>query len=288
MNITNSDQKICLVAFYPVLGDPDKNIQKAVDIINRALKENVSLIVFPELSLSGYLLENLVQESAIGLEDQRLFDFKKLSQKADILLGTVLENPDGIYNSALVFSKGKIAHAHHKIYLPTYGMFDESRDFNSGDDLRYYPGTLGKTGILICEDAFHPILPYCLFVQRVKHVFILSSSPSRGFEDSKAESSASFKSWEERISHYAYHYGQYYYYINRSGVEDGIYFDGGSFAFSPFGKKIKMIKNDNMYFITINSKEIKEFFLKNPYSKEDNPELNQKILNRSIQLRYGN
>src|SRR5207249_5320046 len=105
--------------------------------VARAVAAGVMLLVFPELSLAGYFLRDLVVDSALRLDGPAMKDLLSLSGDLDVVLGAVIEEPDHRYfNASLYLSRGELVHVHRKVYLPTYGMFDEQRYLASGDRFR--------------------------------------------------------------------------------------------------------------------------------------------------------
>ena len=116
-------------------------------------------------------------------------------------------------------------------------MFDEARYFSRGNNLMSYEGALGKTAILICEDAWHMELAYAAAETRAEHVVVISSSPARGYVSGGAAFDSTL-TWQNRLRVFADSYGQNFIYCNRSGVEDGILYDGTCFAFDSDGSMI--------------------------------------------------
>jgi len=223
--------RVSFVPFFPRLGDLEHNFKEIVRII-KELKGKSDIIIFPELASSGYLLENLVISSAIELPNGLPEELVDASDGVEVILGVLLKESGTIYNAAVVLKDKKVHHVHKKIYLPTYGLFDETRYCSPGNDLITYEGTLGKCAVLICEDAFHPALAYATYAAGAEHVFVPSCSPTRGItEDEPA--AASYLRWRKRLEVYSESFGQFYYYVNRSGSEDGVYFDGKSIYVSP-------------------------------------------------------
>jgi len=119
----------------------------------QAADAGVDLLVFPELSLTGYFLKDLVAETAIPLHGGVMDELRGLSRDLDVVVGAVVEDPDHRYfNSSLYFSGGELVHLHRKVYLPTYGMFDEQRYFAPGNRFRSFKTGFGRAGMLVCED----------------------------------------------------------------------------------------------------------------------------------------
>lgn len=269
------------------MGEPKHNINKAVEIIKEIQqKSKADVIVFPELALNGYLLENLVREAAITKDDPVLDPIKELSQKTEIIMGMVLRIHSRLYNATVVFYENEIKHIQKKIYLPTYGMFDEARYLRRGSKLGVWQGRLGTSGILICEDAWHPVLPYALFQQGARHVFVVSASPNRGFEESSETEFASQLMWKKRLQVYAESYGMFFYYINRSGVEDGVYYGGQNFVVSAVGTHQDFESWDSWSLAKVHKDELSSAtYLGGPF-QEENFQLNMKILNESYESQY--
>jgi predicted amidohydrolase len=190
------------------------------------------IIVFPELALSGYLLESLVSESAMTLTEVEEFAAELaesgLPGSTEFILGLPLREGGEIFNAAVVLAGGSIKHVHRKLFLPTYGMFDEGRYFTRGTRFEFYQGNLGKTMLLICEDAWHAELAYAASVAAADTVIVISASPARG--ETGGNDFASTVRWRNRLQTFAESYGQMYVYCNRGGVEDGVLFDASSFV----------------------------------------------------------
>jgi len=197
------------------------------------------LIIFPELSLTGYALQDLVPRVALkpNAADPAFAKLLVASEKIDIVVGFVDEDPrHRFYIAAAYLSQGEILHVHHKTYLPTYGLFDEGRFFAWGDTIRAFDTRFGKLGILICEDFWHASPPYLLWLDGADVLLFTSASPGRGLTDeTKLESTR----WVEHINQaYASLFTTFVVHANRVGFEDGLNFWGGSTIFDPNGELI--------------------------------------------------
>lgn len=232
-----TDVHVLCVPFVPRLGVKSYNVELLSQLAERiaATEEKCDVVVLPELALSGYLLESLVSEAAFT--QQELFELaiqlatSGVPAQTEWILGLPLREQGEIYNTAVVIRGGKVIHIHRKLFLPTYGMFDEARYFARGTELSCYNGALGKTAILICEDAWHAELAFAVSARKADSVVVLSASPARGL--SRAAEFTSSARWRHRLQTFAESYGQKYIYCNRGGVEDGVLFDGMSFVFDP-------------------------------------------------------
>lgn len=230
-----SANTVLCVPYSAILGDNAANRSRILKIAEAiaASAEQPDLIVLPELALSGYLLESLSGEVAVSTEElgELAADLAQsgVSPAAEWVIGVPLREGNFIFNAAAVLSGGQIRHIHRKLFLPTYGMFDEARYFDRGSEFVAYDGVLGRTAVLICEDAWHPELAHLASVAHAESVIVISASPARGIDE--REEFSSTRNWRHRLGTYAEVYGQTYVYCNRSGVEDGVLYDGTCFAY---------------------------------------------------------
>lgn len=227
---------IGLAQIYPKLGDVQANLEKHLDYIAKAEEEHVDLIVFPELSLSGYQVQDLVPEVAIEPTEKDPI-FKRLlgaSHHLDIMFGFVQRDVRNRYFIATAYlSKGKCLHLHHKVYLPTYTMFDEARYFDQGEAVRAFDTRFGRVGMLICEDFWHISPPYLLWMDGADILLLQSASPSRGLDANEKMTSSR---WVELVNQaYGSMFTNYVVHCNRVGYEDGKNFWGGSSIVDPNG-----------------------------------------------------
>ncbi len=229
-------KRILCIPYASVLGDWRRNTARIADLAHAVAEAGVNpdVIVLPELALSGYVLESLVAEAA--MTEEQILTFAAdltttgLSAKTEWIVGLPLREGKEIYNVAVVLSAGKILHIQKKIFLPTYGMFDEARYFRRGSAFTAYDGVLGKSAILICEDAWHMEMAYAAAESGAESIIVISSSPARGYSAGAAAFDSTL-TWKNRLKVFAESYGQNYIYCNRSGVEDGILYDGSNFVF---------------------------------------------------------
>jgi predicted amidohydrolase len=233
---------IAIAQIDSTVGHLEKNITHHLEYVKKAIAKKASIVVFPELSLTGYSVKDLNWDLALRAEPLKLFsELLKLSKQITIILGAVEESIEyGIYNSAFVFEDGNIHSAHRKIYPPTYGMFEEMRYFSQGNDLRVFNSKFGKLGILICEDMWHMSLPYILAHDGAEVIISLTASPTRLSGSSEILSAASVNHEQHRA--YARLLSTYIVFANRVGVEDGINFWGGSQVVAPNGEAVVTAK----------------------------------------------
>jgi len=230
----NATKNVLCVPFIPRLGDKRTNIAELMQLAAALAEAKIEceVVVLPELALSGYVLESLT--SLVAFEHAEIVELavalaaSGLSPNTEWVIGLPYRDGNEVYNAAVVLFDKKIIHIHKKNFLPTYGMFDEGRYFQRGTEFEIYAGTLGRTAILVCEDAWHLTMACAALDIRAETVIVISASPARGLDNSKIFTST--QRWRNRLQVYAESSGQQYIYCNRGGVEDGILFDGTTFV----------------------------------------------------------
>jgi len=230
---------IALAQINTHLGDVTTNLDKHLELIHQAQAAGAELIVFPELSLTGYCLQDLVPSVAhrASVDDPVFGSLLEASQKIDIVVGFVDEDyRHRFFIAAAYLSEGKVVNIHHKAYLPTYGLFDEGRFFAWGDEVRAFDTRFGRVGILICEDFWHASPPYLLWLDGADLFLFTSASPGRGLGKQPLMESAR---WVEDINRaYASLFTSFVVHSNRVGFEDGLNFWGGSTIYDPNGELV--------------------------------------------------
>lgn len=234
-----TEVSIALAQTNAVLGNVEANLERHLHWISRAMDANAQLIVFPELSLTGYYLRDLAHEIAIPTAGiaQRLSKLYRASRDLDIVCSFVERDDRGrFYVCAAYVSRGSLRHIHRKLYLPTYGLFEEGRYYSAGESLRAFDTRFGRVGMLICEDFWHVSPPYLLWLDGADVLLLMSASPARGL--GKSEDLASVE-WVERINQaYASMFTMFVAHTNRVGFEDGLHMAGQATVFDPEGQLV--------------------------------------------------
>lgn len=276
--------RIALAQCAPTLGDVEANLEIHRRALEEAIAAGAELCIFPELSLTGYLLKDLVRDVAMSLEDPRLKVLQDLSHKIDVVFGMVLESDSfRHYNAAVHLSKGRVTHVHRKVYLPTYGMFDEQRYFAAGDRVRTFERPGFKTGLLVCEDMWHLSTSYLLAVQDVSLLVCISASPGRGVLAAPEimEMPGSVASWESLCRTVAEFNGSYVAYCNRLGFEDGVTFWGGSSVHGPDGRMLEGAgEEERLLVVDIDPREVERKRLATPLMRDERVEFTLRELER--------
>jgi predicted amidohydrolase len=226
----------------PKLGDVEANLALYEERIGQARDKGVELLLFPELSLTGYLLRDMVPDVALKLSSRVIQHLRGLSRKVAFVAGLVEESSDyRFYNVAIYFEAGEIRQVHRKVYLPTYGMFDEQRYFARGDRIRAFDTKFGRMAILICEDLWHPSTAFLAALDGALAILSPSASPLRGITEGQLQDDNA-RYWEMINQSYAETFNLYLIFGNRAGFEDGVGFWGGSEILDPFGQRVSKAK----------------------------------------------
>ncbi len=274
--------KVRAIQFSPKLGNIDNNYEFHEREINKAINNKIDLIVFLELSISGYHLKDIIYDISIKPNSKIIENFKNLSKQINIIIGAPYEEIPGIiYNSAIVFSKGEITHIHNKVQLPNFGMFEEAMIFKSDNKFVAFELNGIKIGILICREILFPHYAYLYFLQNTDFIIGISNSPHRCINK---EGFSSLKLWENSGWVYSNLYHQNFLYVNRTGFEDGIGWPGGSF-FIPSGgnieKKAKLFEPDSFDF-EINTNKIRRSRIISNNLRDEKPEIMLNELKRLL------
>lgn len=211
------------------LGDVEANLEIAAGAVRRASTEGVQLLVLPELALTGYLLQDLVPEVAMRADDPRLLGVAAGAPGLLVAVGFVEETDEHRYcNSAALVRDGALVGLHRKVYLPTYGLFDEGRFTRPGDRIRTHDAgpPLGRIGLSVCEDFWHASLPMVQAFDGASLLVNLAAGPSRA--PGSSAGLAAISGWHKMQDTYALLGTVPLAFCNRVGNEEGLTFWGGS------------------------------------------------------------
>lgn len=269
----------------PLLGEPAENLSRIARAMRAAAEDGVHLLVTPELSVTGYDLRDRTHQVAVPLAGT---PFPELPAHPDVVLGVVEEGPGFVpYNTAAHLRRGDILHRHRKVYLPTYGMFEEGRYFGAGDRVRAYDlGGGWRAGLLVCEDLWHPALTYLLAAAGAHLVVVQSAAAGRGAWEGGASGGrfASWGAWESLAVAAATAYGVYVVVANRVGVEGPAVFAGGSFVVGPDGRVLARADDLAEDRVTVDLSLAEVARARRPYShaRDEDPHLVARELARIV------
>lgn len=285
------NMKVALAQINTKLGGVEENLQKHLILVNEACEKGADLLIFPELSLTGYVLQDLASTVAHRpqKEDPIFKPLFEASKKLDLVVGFVEEDiRSRFYISAAYLSQGELLHVHRKVYLPTYGLFDESRFFAWGDSIQAFDTRFGRVGILICEDFWHSSPPYLLWLDGADLFIFVSASPGRGLTNAPRLESAQ---WVDRINRgYASLFTSYVMHTNRVGYEDGLNFWGGAAVYDPDGQLIAQgpFHEEALTLVDIDLNQLHRTRARLPLLRDERTALVQRELNRILSRRENN
>lgn len=276
--------KIALAQIKPVLGNIKENLAIHRDMFQQAEENGADLLVFPELSLTGYTLKDMVADVALHPENHTVFrELKKWSRSMSLVVGFAEEKERGIYtNSAAYIEQGEIKHIHRKVFLPTYGMFEEKKFFGTGRTFTPFLTPWGKAGMMICYEFLFYGAGYIYFTAGADILITISAAPGRGMAQSmEFESSRMWELMAETLSRFS---TAFVVYCNRTGVEDGKTFAGGSFIYGPTGNRLAKAPDaeENLLVTDINLDDLNEARKHLHYKRDNQPEILLENLRRII------
>jgi predicted amidohydrolase len=267
--------KLGLAQINTQLGGLRHNLAKHLDLIDAARKEAVDVLAFPELSLTGYMLQDEAPTVACSPtpEDETFGPLLKASRDLDLLVGFVdVDERYRYYIAAAYLSAGKVIHVHRKVYLPTYGLFDEGRFFSPGETMRAFDTRFGRIGVLICEEFWHASSPYLLWLDGADMMLFMSASPVRGLTDNDQLQSVA---WVERVNQaYASLFTVHIGHSVRVGFEDGMIFGGRATAFGPAGDMLAAGPDfqEGLTLAEINPDTVRQTRVRLPLLRDERPD----------------
>jgi len=240
---------LAVVQFKPRKGDYATNIARLGGLFSQleALEPRPDVVVFAETALTGYFVEGGVRDVAMtagalarDLNAQHS-TASDTPRPLDVCIGFYEVWNNAFYNSALYVTLGGvepvIRHVHRKLFLPTYGMFDEERFVDRGFEVRAFDTDWGRAAMLICEDAWHSLTGTVAALDGASTIFVVSASPARGVwpREDEGPVPANLKRWERLARDIAEEHGVFVALVNLVGTEGGKTFSGGSIVAGPHG-----------------------------------------------------
>ena len=282
---------IALAQVAPRLGALDDNLATHHALLDDARAKGADLVVFPELGLTGYQLQDLAAEVAMRLDDPRLAELAGATHGLSAIVSFVEESADHrLFIAAALLEDGELRHVHRKLFLPTYGLFDERRFFAPGDMLRAVPSRLGVgLGIAVCEDFWHLPVPQILALDGAQILVNISSSPGRDLAATNEVGLGTATSWRTLMRTYAQLTTSYVVFVNRVGVEESISFWGGSEVIAPDGTPIfgAPLYDEGLYPVELDLDEIRRARIGLPLLRDERLELEVRELERIVAERAG-
>ena len=282
---------IALAQIAPRLGALEVNLATHHALLEEARAKGADLVVFPELGLTGYQLQDLASEVAMRLDDPRLAQLAGATRGLSAIVSFVEESADHrLFIAAALLEDGELVHVHRKLFLPTYGLFDERRFFAAGDLLRACPSRLGVgVGIAICEDFWHLPVPQILALDGAQILVNISSSPGRDLAATNEVGLGTATSWRTLMRTYAQLTTSFVVFCNRVGVDESISFWGGSEVIAPSGRAVfsAPLYDEGLYTVEIALADIRRERIALPLLRDERLELQVRELRRIVAERAG-
>jgi len=230
--------KLALAQISSKRENKKENLRKIEEFTKKARKKAADVVIFPELSLTGYVVHDQIYELAEtipGQSTQRIEDIAKKTGTYIIFgMPELSEKTEAtIFNTAVFVGPKGIIGKYRKMYLPTHSVFEEKRYFRPGYQTAAFNTALGNIGLFICYDIFFPEVCRLTRLRGAELIVCISASPAvrRGYFEILTKARAL-----ENTAFLAY--------VNLAGVEDGLHFWGGSRVVSPTGDLLAKAKYD--------------------------------------------
>jgi NAD+ synthase (glutamine-hydrolysing) len=286
-----SSVRVGLGQLAPALGRVDENLATHRRVIDEARSAGVDLLVFPELGLTGYLLQDLSSEVAMRADDPRLLELGALAGAMSTVVGFVEESAEHqLYIAAALFEDGELRHVYRKSYLPNYGLFDERRFFGAGTQLRAVDSRLGvRLGLCICEDFWHLPVPYLLALDGAQILINIASSPGRDIAAVVEGGLGSADSWRTLMRAYAALTTCYVVFVYRVGVEESVTFWGGSQVIEPSGDVsfAAPLLEPGLFITELDTDNVRRERVALPLLRDERPEFVLRQLERLVREQAG-
>jgi NAD+ synthase (glutamine-hydrolysing) len=233
-----SQLRVGLAQFKPKKADVESNLSRIREVVGEQVG-TVDLLVFPETSLTGYFVEGGVAEVALSATDVAKGLGEPPEGAPDVVLGFFERHRRRLHNSVVYLTPGKrgfeATHVHRKMFLPTYGVFDEARFVEAGKTVQAFDTRFGPVGLLICEEMWHSLPPTILAVGGAELIISVSASPARDFTPGGEGRPQNLSRWDALAPATALEHGVFVVVSQLVGSEGGKVFPGGSIAVAPDG-----------------------------------------------------
>jgi predicted amidohydrolase len=224
-------------------------------------------------------------------DDPRILGLAAAAGDASAVVSFVEESTDHrLFISAALLEDGGVRHVHRKLYLPTYGLFDERRFYAAGDALRATPSRLGVgVGLAICEDVWHLSVPSLLALDGAQILVNVSASPGRDLASTHETGLGTATSWRQLLRTYAQLTTSFVVFCNRVGVDETISFWGGSEVIGPNGEALLSapLYDEGLFMVDVELGDIRRERIALPLLRDERPELTLRELDRIVAERAG-
>jgi predicted amidohydrolase len=301
--------KVAVYQTNPVLLDLKTNLEEVISKIHQGKEKGAQLIVFPELALTGYFVGQRYHKMALRMDSREIKQLASATKGTAAVVGFIEESRSmNFYNSALVAVDGEILFAYRKLNLPNYGVFEERKYFSHGKQIPVFRLNDFTIAVLICNDLWHPSLPYLGVCQKAD-VFVTIFSSSEGAMGTEF---SNIESWGIINTFYSRVFGIYNICANRVGeeeweekrsvlaaetsqmitgddpdqplLEQSFNFWGGSEIINPFGKPIAKaaLHKEDVIFGDLSKDLLRRKKILLPYLRDDDPYFTHRELQRIL------
>ena len=261
--------KIALAQISCKQADKTENLRKIKKTVAKAKRQGAELVIFPELSLTGYVLKDEIYELAERIPGPSTKIIEDVAKKNDIHvvfgLPEISDKTEAtLHNSAVLIGPEGFIGKYHKMYLPTHSIFEEKRYFRPGYETAVFDTELGKLGLIICYDIYFPEVARLTRLKGAELIVCISASPGvrRSFFEVLTVARAI-----ENTAFLAF--------VNLAGIQDGLQFWGGSRLIGPSGRVLVQAKYDEDDFVMgeVNYPDIRSIEAFVPTLRDLRPEL---------------
>jgi len=236
--------RVALIQTKPAKGQYARNLADAGEAFAQLAANPPDLVALPEAALTGYFLEGAVYDLALpaaSFASDLARAWRKASAAPTDIAAGFFENDGGTYYNSAIYVRvesgsERIVHVHRKMFLPTYGVFDEERFLSRGHKLGVFATGFGPMAVVICEDAWHSIVPTIAAVKGARILIVPSASPGRGIEGGGDGELESIRHWREMLRLAAIEHGIFVIYAGLTGFEGGKGMTGSSCVIDPRGR----------------------------------------------------
>lgn len=272
--------KIALAQLSFRQGAKAENLAKIKKTVARAKNQGTELVIFPELSLTGYVVRDEIYELAERIPGPSTRIMEKIARKNDIHIvfgmPEISQNTEAtLHNSAVLIGPRGFIGKYHKMYLPTHSIFEEKRYFRPGYEVAVFDTELGKIGLIICYDIYFPEVARLARVKGAQLIICISASP--GVRRSFFEVLTTARAIENTA---------FLAFVNLAGIQDGLQFWGGSRLVGPSGRVLVQAKYDEDDFVTgeVNYADLRPIEAFVPTLRDLRPELFDQLKQYAEQL----
>ena len=226
--------RVALAQLAPRLGDVSGNLARAATLVDGAVADGAELIVLPECALSGYAVSSTDIDTALRRDDPRLLGLSSRAGATALVVGFHERADDGHAHSSMAWlEEGRLVALHRKAHLAN-GRWDETRSFAPGDGVAAFDTAFARAALLVCNDAWHPVLPWLAALDGA-HLVVISAASADSLPGERLDIAAT---WTDLLAAAARLLQVVVVFVNRAGDEAGLSYWGGSRVIDAWGDEL--------------------------------------------------